>query len=371
MSPEQARGRPADRRSDIWAFGGVLYEMVTGRRAFGGDDVSDTLASVLKTEPDWRALESQPSTVRRVVKRCLEKDPKRRFHDIADVRLDLEEKSVEETRCAGGRLVAPTKRVGAGGVGACRRGSRGCLGYLLLKRTPAPQVVRFLIAPPATGSFGMAGGIVGATGSSGAALSPDGTQLVFVATDGGGLRRLWLRPIDAFTSRPLPGTEGATLPFWSPDSRSVGFFLEGRMRRIDVGTGVAQTIATVTQVPRGASWGAADVIVFSSGAPTCRCSRVRRAAGRRFLSPSIKAAGPRVCSRLAAISSGRAALSLLDRMAGNEASSISLASIDDSFMPAPAARKRVAGDLRGAGRRAVHARRRPDAAAVRSWIDSS
>jgi Tol biopolymer transport system component len=332
MSPEQARGRPADRRSDIWAFGGVLYEMVTGTRAFGGDDVSDTLASVLKTEPDWRALESQPSTVRRVVKRCLEKDPKRRFHDIADVRLDLEEKPAAESPApvaAASRRQRVWERVVWSVVVASLA---GIVGYLLLKPTPAPRAVRFLIAPPATGSFGMAGGIVGAAGSSGAVLSPDGTQLVFVATDGGGIARLWLRPLDAFTSRPLAGTEGATLPFWSPDSRSVGFFHESRIRRIEVGSGVSQTIAAVPDLPRGASWGTGDVIMISSGTPA-QLSRVPARGGPATPIPAIKAADQGAAPVWPQfLPDGRHFL-YWTRAGAYDASGVSLGSIDPGFTP--------------------------------------
>ena len=147
MSPEQARGKPVDKRTDIWAFGCVLYEMLTGKRAFDGDDVSDSLANILKTDPDWGALPPEtPTAVRRLLQRCLEKDPKRRFHDIADARLDLAEPEP-------GAAVAPT-------VTRSRRTTLERIAWLLVVSTlagllvlasrrtvPAPAVTRFLVHP--------------------------------------------------------------------------------------------------------------------------------------------------------------------------------------------------------------------------------
>jgi serine/threonine protein kinase len=145
MSPEQARGKPADKRSDIWAFGTVLFEVLTGQRPFDGDDVSDTLANVLKREPDWSALPAEtPSTVRRVLRRCLEKDPRRRIHDIADARLDLDEQGVSDaasTVSPAPRLLH-AERVAWALLAAVLS---GVLAYSLFKPSPPSQVVRFLV----------------------------------------------------------------------------------------------------------------------------------------------------------------------------------------------------------------------------------
>ena len=267
MSPEQARGRPADKRSDIWAFGAVLYEMLTGKRAFEGDEISDTLASILKSEPAWGALPADtPPAIRRVLRRCLEKDPRRRTHDIADARLDLDEhdapagvaQSPSKSRFVNIERIAWVLLVAALG---------GLIAYGVYRQPPEPQVVRFEIAPPEGGFFGSGTGVGRADGTSGATVSPDGTQLVFASTNKAGLTQLWIRRLDSFISRPLTGTDDAMLPFWSPDSRSIGFYAAGKLRRFEMADGAVQTIADAAGVPRGATWGSRDVIVFSVGTP--------------------------------------------------------------------------------------------------------
>jgi serine/threonine protein kinase len=278
MSPEQARGRPADKRSDIWAFGAVLYEMLTGKAAFAGDDVSYTLANILKAEPAWNALPAgTPPTIVRALRRCLEKDPNRRTHDISDARLDLEEQ--EHSVAA---VVVPTKprlltaeRVAWVLLAASLAGG---FGYLALRPTAPPAVVRFQVNPPEESVFGSTSGIGRADGTSGAMLSPDGTRLAFVATGKNGRSEIWLRRLDSFTARPLPGTGDVLMPFWSADSRSIGFFADGKLKRIDTTDGSIATITDAAGVPRGASWGTRDVIVFSVGTPPT-LARVSAAGG--------------------------------------------------------------------------------------------
>jgi Tol biopolymer transport system component len=268
MSPEQARGRPADKRSDIWAFGVVLYEMLAGKRAFDGDDMSYTLANILKSEPDWNALApGTPPAVRRVLRRCLEKDPRRRVHDIADARLELDEK--DEVVAPAPPPVATRTILGVERVGwlLIVAALAGLLVYTLRKEPPATATVRFQIGPPENAFFGSASGIGRAEGSSGAAVSPDGTQLTFIATEKPARTQLWLRRLDTFTSRPLPGTDDALMPFWSPDSRSIGFFAAGQLKRIDLADGTVSTVADAARIPRGGTWGTSDVIVFSAGTP--------------------------------------------------------------------------------------------------------
>jgi eukaryotic-like serine/threonine-protein kinase len=284
MSPEQARGKPADKRSDIWAFGAVLYEMLTGKPAFAGDDVTYTLANILKTEPDWNALAAgTPSTIVRALRRCLEKDPNRRTHDISDAQLDLEEKdhSVAATLVFAKPRLLTVERVAWFLLAASLA---GVLAYIELRTTPPPAVVRFQIDPPEEGSFGSTSGIGRADGTSGAMLSPDGTQLAFVATGKNGRSDIWLRRLDSFTSRPLSGTGDVLMPFWSPDSRSIGFFAAGKLKRIDTTDGSIETITDVAGVPRGASWGSRDVIVFSVGTPQVM---VRVSAGGGEVTPIV------------------------------------------------------------------------------------
>jgi eukaryotic-like serine/threonine-protein kinase len=273
MSPEQARGKAVDRRSDIWAFGAVLYEMLTGRRAFDGDEVSDTLANVLKSEPDWNAIPAEtPSTVVRVLQRCLEKDPRRRFHDMADARIDLDERVAPAAAGPVSASTGPRNRERLAWA-LLAVSLAGVLAYLLLKEAAVPRVVRFQVGPPENALFGSGGGMGLAAGISGGTISPDGTRLAFVATDQTRKTLLWIRALDSFTARPLPETDGALLPFWSPDGRFIAFFAAGKLKKMNAAGGPLQTICEVPGTPRGATWGGRGTIVFSSGNPA-RLARV-------------------------------------------------------------------------------------------------
>jgi len=260
MAPEQAKGRPADKRSDIWAFGCVVYEMLSGQRAFEGSEVSDTLASILKSEPEWSALPAEtPQPTRRLLRRCLEKEPRRRLHDIADVRLDLEEPMTQDAP----PLVAPPtsfRERAAWAVAALAVVSLvGFLAYGALKPPPGKEVTRFQVYAPSAarpeqvvrGSFG--------------AVSPDGTRLVFVAGSRAGEPMLWMRAFDSFDALPVVGTEGASLPFWEPHGESIAFFVGNKLRRISTRGGPAQTICDVGERSRGGTWGSGGDIVFSGG----------------------------------------------------------------------------------------------------------
>jgi eukaryotic-like serine/threonine-protein kinase len=259
MSPEQARGRPTDKRTDIWAFGCVLYEMLAGRAAFPGETVGDTLAAVLDREPDWAALPaSLPPTVRRLLGRCLEKDPRRRLRDIADARMDLDD--------------ATDPMAGPAPAGA-RRGSRMAwtaaavcaavalgLGIRHLRTAPAAAAppVRFSISSPPNAT------LTANTHAFVPTLSPDGRRLAFVAQRAG-TRLIWVRSLDALEAEPLAGTEGATYPFWSPDSRRLGFFVSNVLKTIEVGGGPARTLCEAPAYPTGGTWSQQGVIVFSGG----------------------------------------------------------------------------------------------------------
>jgi Tol biopolymer transport system component len=252
MSPEQARGKPVDARADTWAFGCVLYEMLTGRRAFEGEDVSETLAAVIKGEPDWAALPAAtPTPIRRLLRRCLTKEPTRRISDASMARLEIDEAlagpSLDEQQ--------PTK--------AGRRGERialfsalavativaaGSVAWALRPHPVEPEMRLEITTPPTTDPVSLA-------------ISPDGRRLAFVATSEG-LPRLWVRGFDSVEARPLAGSEGAKNPFWSPDGRSLAFFADARLKRIDVDNGLVQTLANAL-FAYGGSWNRDGSILFS------------------------------------------------------------------------------------------------------------
>jgi eukaryotic-like serine/threonine-protein kinase len=253
MSPEQARGREVDKRTDIFAFGCVLYEMLTGRPAFPGDTVTEILARVIEREPDWSLLPpGLTARVQDLLRGCLEKDPRKRRRDSGDLRLDLERTLVEPAlavvplvQAAAGR--ARTAWIVAGLLAAA-------LAAVLVAsyfRQPArPPEMRVEIDTPPTAD------------SASFAISPDGRQLVY-AGPAESQRRLHLRVLDASQARPLPGTEGATYPFWSPDGRSIGFFGgDGKLSRIEIGGGPA-TVLGQGQPGLGGTWSTNGTVLFA------------------------------------------------------------------------------------------------------------
>ena len=262
MSPEQARGLPVDKRGDIWAFGCVLFEMLTGRRAFAGDDASDTMAAILRSDPDWDALPPElPARLRALLARCLAKDPARRLRDIGDARLELEEPlapDVAPTPDAGAR---PARRavlpwaLAAALAGIVAGASIGAL------RTPAAPPTRLLemTTPASLDPFSLS-------------LSPDGRAMAFVAA-GDGQPRLWVRRLDQANATLLPGTEGAQYPFWSPDGTALGFFADGQLKRIDRDGGRLRSLVPAAPGGGGA-WGPNDTILFAPqlGSPLYRIS---------------------------------------------------------------------------------------------------
>ncbi len=257
MSPEQARGKPVDKRADIWAFGCVLYELLTGSCAFGGDTTSHTIVAILEHEPDWSALPAATlPNIRRLVQRCLEKDPKRRLHDIADARLEI-----EDALTGAAASPAPVPVVGQRRIREWVAWSLLVLAGLALaaltipttsyfrRAAPQPVVTRLdVVIPPTNDPFSFA-------------LSPNGRQLAFVATVEGG-PRLWLRPLDQVTAQPLAGTEGASYPFWAPDSRAIGFFADGKLKRVDLAGGTPQVLADAP-AGRGGTWNRDGIVVFA------------------------------------------------------------------------------------------------------------
>jgi eukaryotic-like serine/threonine-protein kinase len=249
MSPEQARGQPVDKRTDIWAFGCVLYEMLTGRPVFDRATFSDTVAAIIEREPDWSALPANLSpTLNIYLRRCLQRDPRERIHDIADVRLALEGAFDGPLRDSNHSLRRYRSLTAIAAI--VLSGVAASTATLYLRRSvPAPVLTRFEIPTPPTSdpvSF---------------ALSADGRQLAFVATSDGA-PRLWVRPLDQVTAQPLAGTEGANYPFWAPDGRAIGFFAGGKLKRIDLGSGGLLELSNAPS-GRGGTWSRDDVLVFA------------------------------------------------------------------------------------------------------------
>jgi len=275
MSPEQARGRAVDKKADIWAFGCVLYECLTGSRAFHGETVSDTLAHILKGEPDWSKLPAEtPTLIKVLLHRCLEKDPKKRLHDIADARLEIEAPVAypSEAVAAPRRFTLPW--LAAGAVGILLAGI--LIDRILIKHpqpAPSPLVVTSTIkVEPGLWLDGMRRAQEREWPSRTAmAISANGRFLVYSAIEenpGPQVKpQLYLRRMDQGEAKPIAGTEGGINPFLSPDSRWVGFWADGKLEKVPVDGGVPATLCDAAGIS-GASWGPGDIIVFADGQGT-------------------------------------------------------------------------------------------------------
>ncbi len=257
MSPEQARGQVVDKRTDIWAFGCVLYEMLTGRAAFAGDSTTDVLAAVVDREPSWDLLPpTTPANVMRVLRRCLEKDPRKRARDIGDVAADL--KNVSPGTPSTSERLRPSRWsvVGIAAAALVGVGAVVAAAVLLLNRgatNPAERRVQFGLTIAQQASD-MVAGIIPTP-------SPDGQMLAFV-TSGPDRSVVSVRSLDGIETRQLSGTEGASgAVAWSPNGRWIGFFADGKLKKIAPSGGPAQTIATIPGF-QDAAWGAAGQIVF-------------------------------------------------------------------------------------------------------------
>ena len=261
MSPEQLEGKDADARSDIFAFGCVLYEMLTGRKAFSGKSQASLIGSIMTSEPaPISSIQPMtPPAVDRLVKGCLAKEPEHRWSTAHDVMLQLQ--WIAEGGSAAG-LPAPvaarrrSREKLAWGVAAALLLISAALAWGFVRRAPQPpRVVRFEVANPP-----------GVTTIDSPKISPDGKMLAFNATDAAGKTQIWIRPLNALTAQPLPGTEGTRRPFWSPDSRFLGFVADGKLKKIDV-TGGPPT--KICDVPTGVdgTWSPEGVILLDGTGP--------------------------------------------------------------------------------------------------------
>jgi eukaryotic-like serine/threonine-protein kinase len=258
MSPEQARGEDVDKRTDIWAFGCVLYQMLTGRSAFGRSSMADTLAAIVEGEPDLTALPpNTPAGVRRLLSRCLEKDPRRRLRDIGDGIPLLVESDSPQLLASAPRRHSRVWPIIAGVSTILLL----CLALVHFREARREAVVQSTILPPATTSFAFA------TNLGPMSLSPDGKRIVFAATGQDGTSQLWIRSLDSATAQRLPGTDAGAFPFWSPDGSSVAFFADGKLKKIDTRGGSPIALAEVSASSGyGGSWSAKGEIVYAPAA---------------------------------------------------------------------------------------------------------
>lgn len=263
MSPEQVRGQKVDTRSDIFSFGAILYEALSGRRAFHGESHVETMNAILKEDPaELSSTNSQiSSAVERVVRRCLEKQPEQRFQSASDLAFAIDSLSSTSLSHSTNSIEATTAKFRVRwGVGA-RPAWIAALVFLLT--TISLAILYFRHAEPRTETMRFALSAPPNTSYQGAlALSPDGRQLVFVATTTKGGTTLWVRTLDSDVPRELPGTANASLPFWSPDSRYIGFFAGNKLKKIDLMGSSLQELADATADPRGGAWSPDGTIIF-------------------------------------------------------------------------------------------------------------
>jgi Tol biopolymer transport system component len=262
MSPEQAKGKAADRRADIWSFGVVLYEMLTGRQAYLGETAPETMAHVITRDPDWTSVPpGTPPRLQQLLRRCLTKDPKQRLQAIGEARLALDEIQSGSTATEMLLPASPARSFGVREIAGLSVGGvllaalAGFSGWWLKSGAPESPVRKFDLTVP---DLGHGSGLHGNF-----AISPDGKQIAYLSSD-----RLWIRALDRVEPREVPGSAGVQIPFWSPDSAYVGFAANGKLWKAPAAGGETTTICDLRGAligGSGASWGEDGTIVFSRG----------------------------------------------------------------------------------------------------------
>ena len=279
MSPEQAKGKTVDRRTDIWALGCVLYELLTRRAAFSGESVTEILGSVFRAEPDWALLpEATPSAIRALLRRCLRKDSQQRPRDAADIRLELDDARAAASPSASALIVqaaapAPRRWLLLGALACVVVAAIATAATWYFKPAPPLPVTRTVVAMPADQRLVPTGPIVPL------ALSPDGSQMAYISQKGSELARMYLRAMNSLEDRPFSGTETGDQPFFSPDGQWIGFSVGATLKKVPITGGAVLTICPTNAGLRGASWGPDNKIIFGTNAAASGLFQVSSAGG--------------------------------------------------------------------------------------------